>query len=153
MLHVAPTSFPFFSVFFFVVFIFLEVCGYLVVGIAGSNPAEGMDACFLCLYVVLSCVGRGLWDRLITSPEEFCCVCLRNLNTEEVKTQRGLYSHRGNIFLPKKLTPEAYVSRSVPMRCCFLRHTISCVLNKISKAMLIKHSFVWNLSEQGVRTL
>jgi hypothetical protein len=29
-----------------------------------------MDICLLCLYVVLSCVGRGLCDRLITRPEE-----------------------------------------------------------------------------------
>jgi hypothetical protein len=37
--------------------------------IVGSNPAEGMDVC-LFLYAVLSCVGRGLCDGLITSPEE-----------------------------------------------------------------------------------
>jgi hypothetical protein len=46
------------------------VCGRLVAGVAGSNPAEGMDVCLLCLYVVLSCVGRGLCDGLITRPEE-----------------------------------------------------------------------------------
>jgi hypothetical protein len=27
-----------------------------------------MDVCILCLYVVLSCVGRGLCDGLITRP-------------------------------------------------------------------------------------
>jgi hypothetical protein len=47
-----------------------QVCGRLVAGIAGSNPARGMDVCRLCLYVVLSCVGRGLCDGLITRPEE-----------------------------------------------------------------------------------
>jgi hypothetical protein len=26
-----------------------QVCGHLVAGIAGSNPAEGMDVCLLCL--------------------------------------------------------------------------------------------------------
>jgi hypothetical protein len=36
------------------------VCGRLVAGVAGSNPAEGMDVCLLCFYVVLSCAGRGL---------------------------------------------------------------------------------------------
>jgi hypothetical protein len=46
------------------------VCGCLVAGIAGSDPTEGMDVYFLCLYVVLSCVGRGLCDGLITRPEE-----------------------------------------------------------------------------------
>jgi hypothetical protein len=45
-------------------------CGLLVAGIAGSNPADGMDICLLCLYVVLSCVGRGLRDGLIPRPEE-----------------------------------------------------------------------------------
>jgi hypothetical protein len=37
----------------------------------------------LCSYVVLSCVGRGLWDVLITRPEESYrvskSVLLRNL--------------------------------------------------------------------------
>jgi hypothetical protein len=28
--------------------------------IAGSNPAEDVDVCLLCLYDVLSCVGRCL---------------------------------------------------------------------------------------------
>jgi hypothetical protein len=31
------------------------VKGRFVAGIAGSNPAESMDVCLLCLYVVLSC--------------------------------------------------------------------------------------------------
>jgi hypothetical protein len=43
----------------------------LVAGMAGSNPAEGMDVCILCLpNVSLSCVGRGLCDWLITRAEE-----------------------------------------------------------------------------------
>jgi hypothetical protein len=69
------------------------VCGLLVAGIAGANPAEGMDVCLLCLYsyVVLSCVGRGLCDVLITRPEESYRVCLivcsRSLNTEEDKAK------------------------------------------------------------------
>jgi hypothetical protein len=41
-----------------------------VAGITGSNPARGVDVCLLCLYVVSSCVGRGLCDGLITRPEE-----------------------------------------------------------------------------------
>jgi hypothetical protein len=52
----------------------------LVAGIAGSNPAQGMDVCLLCLYVVLPCVGRGLCDGMITRPEESyhvsVCVCV-----------------------------------------------------------------------------
>jgi hypothetical protein len=46
------------------------ICGRLVAGIAGSYPAPGIYVCLLCLYVVLSCVGRGLCDGLITRPEE-----------------------------------------------------------------------------------
>jgi hypothetical protein len=51
-----------------------QVCGRLVSGIAGSNPARGMEVYLLCLYAVLSCVGRGLCDGLITRPEESCRV-------------------------------------------------------------------------------
>jgi hypothetical protein len=47
--------------------------------------------CLSSLYVVLSCVGRGLCDGLVTSSEESCrasnCVRLRDLNTEEDKAQ------------------------------------------------------------------
>jgi hypothetical protein len=49
----------------------------LVAGVAGSNPARGMDVCLLCLYVVLFCVGRGLCDGLITGPEESYRVSVR----------------------------------------------------------------------------
>jgi hypothetical protein len=60
-----------------------EVCGRLVTGIAGSNLARGMDVCLLCLYVVLSCVGRGLCEGLITRPEKSYrvskCVNIKNL--------------------------------------------------------------------------
>jgi hypothetical protein len=37
-----------------------DLGGRAVAGVAGSNPAEGMDVCLLCFYVVLSCAGRGL---------------------------------------------------------------------------------------------
>jgi hypothetical protein len=37
----------------------------------GSNPAWDMNVCLsLSLYVVLSCVSRGLRDELITHPKE-----------------------------------------------------------------------------------
>jgi hypothetical protein len=45
-------------------------CRSAVAGIAGLNPAQGMDVCLLCLYVVLSCVGTGLCDGLIICQEE-----------------------------------------------------------------------------------
>jgi hypothetical protein len=63
------------------------VCGRFVAKTAGSSPARGMDVCLLCLYVVLSYVGRGLCDGLITRPEESYrasnCMWLRNLKTED----------------------------------------------------------------------
>jgi hypothetical protein len=34
----------------------------------------GVDVCLLCLYVVLSCIGRGLCDELITRPKVSCPV-------------------------------------------------------------------------------
>jgi hypothetical protein len=46
---------------------------------------------------VLSCVGRGLCDGLITRPGVYRvsnCVRLRNVNTKDDKAQRGLYSER-----------------------------------------------------------
>jgi hypothetical protein len=43
-----------------------SVCGCVVAGIAGSNPSEDIDKCPSFLYVVLSCVGRGLCDGIIT---------------------------------------------------------------------------------------
>jgi hypothetical protein len=71
-----------------------KVCCRLVVGIAGLNPAEGMYVCLLCLYVVLSCVDRGLCDGLMTRSEKFYrvsnSVWLRNLNSEEDKARLGL---------------------------------------------------------------
>jgi hypothetical protein len=51
------------------------------------TPARGMDVCLLCLYVVLSCVGRGLCDGLITRPEESyrVSVCDQETPKREVK--------------------------------------------------------------------
>jgi hypothetical protein len=67
--------------------------GRAVAGIAGLNPARGMDVCLLCLYVVLSCVGRGLCDGLITRPEESYCVsnCVWSQ-----KSEKGPYVPVGN---------------------------------------------------------
>jgi hypothetical protein len=60
-------------------------CCRLLVGIAGSNPAEGMDVCLLWVFVLS---GRGLCDGLSTCPEEsyrVWCVWVWSwsLNTEE----------------------------------------------------------------------
>jgi hypothetical protein len=56
-----------------------------LLGVAGSNPARGMDVCRLCLYVVLFCVGRGLCDGVITRPEESyrVSVCVWSRNPEK----------------------------------------------------------------------
>ena len=44
------------------------VCGRTLAGIVGSNPAGGMDVCFLWVLRVMS--GRGLCDGPTTRPEE-----------------------------------------------------------------------------------
>ena len=44
------------------------VCGLSPTGIAGSNPAGGVDVFLLGVLCMLS--GRGLCDGLITRPEE-----------------------------------------------------------------------------------
>jgi hypothetical protein len=48
----------------------------------------------LCLYVVLSCVGRGLFDGLITRPEESCRV---SLYVWSQKPRKGPYVPVGNL--------------------------------------------------------
>jgi hypothetical protein len=44
------------------------VFGRSNIGIAGSNPARGMDVCLRFSVFVLSCVGRGLGAGLIPHP-------------------------------------------------------------------------------------
>ena len=59
--------------------VLVQLCGRSIAAIAGSNPAEGMDICLLCL---LCRVGSGLCDELITRPEEsyrvrvYVCKCV-----------------------------------------------------------------------------
>ena len=50
-----------------------QFCSHSNVGIAGSNPAEGMDIRPL---FVACCVGSGVCDGLITRPEESYRVCV-----------------------------------------------------------------------------
>ena len=55
------------------------VCGFYLVGIAGSSPVGDMDACRECF--VLS--GRGPCDGPMTRPEEFYRLwCVVECDTE-----------------------------------------------------------------------
>ena len=70
-----------------------RVYGRSLAGIAGSNPAGGVDGCSLWVFCVLS--GRGLCDGLITRPEEEFwlvrpCVWSRKLQSEAAETHKGL---------------------------------------------------------------
>ena len=66
------------------------VCSRSPAGIAGSNPAGGMDVCCVCLS------GRSLCDWLITRPEEsyrLCCVIVCDfeaLRMRKLKPASGL---------------------------------------------------------------
>jgi hypothetical protein len=69
------------------------VLGRLVTGIAGSNPARIMDVCLcLCVYVVLSCVGRGLCDELVQMSTDTCYVITEAL---ESMARSGLMRQTG----------------------------------------------------------
>jgi hypothetical protein len=72
------------------------VLSRLFAGIAGSNSTRGMDVCHFCLYVVLSCVGRGLCDGQITRPEESYRVsdCMRDLRIPETVSTFQMGSYR-----------------------------------------------------------
>jgi hypothetical protein len=70
------------------------VCGRLVAEVASSNPAQSMDVCLLC--VVLSCVGRGLCEGLITRPEESYHVsnCMCDHRIPEKGGQRSILDYK-----------------------------------------------------------
>jgi hypothetical protein len=53
-------------------------------------PLRSWMFVFLCLYVVLSCVGRGLCDGLITRPKESYQVSKTNYKTSRVRRPRSL---------------------------------------------------------------
>ena len=61
-----------------------RVYGRSLVGIAGSNPAGGMDVCESCE----CCVRCQVCDGLITRPEEsyrLCCVLVCDLGTSRMR--------------------------------------------------------------------
>jgi hypothetical protein len=70
------------------------VCGHSIAGIAGSNPAEGMDVRLFCLLCVVRRVGGGFCDGLITRPGDFYRVCMSNCLVQKPKTLRGLVPSR-----------------------------------------------------------
>jgi len=64
-----------------------HVFGRLIAGIVGSNPAEGMDVCLLCLLsVVLVAASATGWSPVQRDPTRCVwvsnCVWSRNINTE-----------------------------------------------------------------------
>jgi hypothetical protein len=62
------------------------VCGHLIAGIAGSNPAEEVDVGLLCLFSVCVSVGSGLCDGAITLSEKPCLVCMSVYDLETSST-------------------------------------------------------------------
>jgi hypothetical protein len=76
-----------------------------------------MDVFLLCLYVVLSCVGRGLCDGLITRPGEFYRVsdCMRDRRNPErgPMFQLGTYRKNELILLLIKLHIKSGESRAL----------------------------------------
>jgi hypothetical protein len=75
----------------------------LLVGIAGSNPVEGMDIslllCVVCCQVEVSAMGRSLIQR---SPTE-CGVSECDLGTLSMGkpslTRLGMSNHEKNIYI------------------------------------------------------
>jgi len=54
-----------------------SVAYVLTAGIAGSNPAEGMDVRFLCLLCVVWLAASGKrWSLIQSSPAVCVCVCV-----------------------------------------------------------------------------
>jgi hypothetical protein len=74
------------------------VCGRLFAGVAGSNPAEDMDVCLLCLYVVQVEVSETGWSLVQRSPT----VCLNRI----------MQKARGNHCIKKILTDIPSISSS-----------------------------------------
>ena len=62
-----------------------RVCGTSLAGIAGSNPAGGMDVCLLCVVccrVEISATGRSLVQR---SLADLWCVTMCYLETSQIR--------------------------------------------------------------------
>jgi hypothetical protein len=53
-----------------------------------------MAVCLLCLYLVLSCVGRGLCDGLITGPEESYRVSICVIKKPEKGGRRSILYYK-----------------------------------------------------------
>ena len=69
-----------------------RICGFSLVGIAGSNPARGMDVCLViivCCKVEIYATGRSLLQR---SPTD--CGVSRNLKNKAALASVGLLRQR-----------------------------------------------------------
>ena len=87
-----------------------QVCGLSIAGIAGWNPAEGMEfrrLCLLCVMQVAACATS--WSFVQRSPQDACdcaCVCqiLCDLESSTMRRPRpdfGCSHRKGNPRIPK----------------------------------------------------
>ena len=60
----------------------VQVCSRLIAGIAGSNPAEGMDLRLLC------CAGSGLGAEVLRGVLSGVCLIVCDLETSKMR-RRG----------------------------------------------------------------
>jgi hypothetical protein len=118
-----------------------------------SNPARSMDVCLLCLYAVLSCVGRGLCDGLITRPEESyrVSVCVWSRNPEK-GGQRSVLDYK-RLWIIKKIIDKMAVCPILFLRSsCSWTFLIAHPTSKI-KTIVIKYiSFLTILRKETHRT-
>jgi hypothetical protein len=74
----------------------------LVAGIAGSNPAEGMDVCLLCLCVVLSfdknCIHEEIKSRL--NSGNACYHSVQSLLSSRLLSRNVKFKIYKTIILP-----------------------------------------------------
>jgi hypothetical protein len=68
-----------------------------------------MDVYLLCFYVVLSCVGRGLCDGLVTRPEESYRVCQLYVIKKPEWLRKNLSSEEKVLSKKKKLLVMIFV--------------------------------------------
>jgi hypothetical protein len=80
----------------------------------GFESCWGKDICLLCLYAVLSCVGRGLCDELIPRAKESYQVC--NKDSENPKRASENVDRRSNPKTSYNLD-QAYITHGLLAAC------------------------------------